>query len=116
MRADGTKAGKIIQSEEPDWAPLEAAMADILGGFMWMFEVRLSDGQRVQAYKHYLSRRYAHLGTDGRAFAYTRGGRYLLLPKPEPWGYEPAMWEVLEAARWPHREDRESVRLGDEDC
>ena len=35
-----------------------------------MFEVELSDGTRLHAYKHRWTRRYIHLTGDGRAFAY----------------------------------------------
>jgi hypothetical protein len=33
---------------------------------MWMFEVRLSDGTPLHAYKHIDTRRYLHLASDGR--------------------------------------------------
>lgn len=104
MRTDGTQDGKLIRYEEPRWAPLEAVVADILGDFMWMHEVELKGGRRVQAYKHYLTRSYAHIADDGRAFLYTYNGRYSELPAPKVWGYTAAVWAVLEAARWPHSE------------
>lgn len=104
MSTEGTRAGRIVQGREPNWTPFESAVAEISGGFMWMFEVRLSDGLRAQAYKHYLTRRYAHLAHGGRAFSYTSSGRCLELPTPEPWGCDAAMWAVLEAATWPRHE------------
>jgi hypothetical protein len=45
--------GKMTQGDSPDWRPLEnLANEEIAGWFMWMFEVALSDGTHVQAYKH----------------------------------------------------------------
>ena len=44
---------------------------------MWMFAIELSDGTRVHAYKHRTTRRYFHLGEDGRAFAYIPRYSYL---------------------------------------
>lgn len=65
------------QGERPDWEPLRAIVASIVDDFMWMFEVELEDGRRLQAYKHYWTRRYLHLDDDGRAFVFTRADDYL---------------------------------------
>jgi hypothetical protein len=44
---------------------------------MWMHEVQLTDGTRIHAYKHWVTRRYMHLAADGRAFEYCgTGGHY----------------------------------------
>lgn len=60
--------GTVVQAETPSWAALEAAVGLVLApGFMWMFEIRLADGTRVDAYKHVVSRRYLHLGKDALA-------------------------------------------------
>ena len=40
------------------------------GYFMLMFEVELSDGRRLYAYKHQITRQHMHLGPDGSAFVY----------------------------------------------
>lgn len=47
---------------------------------MWMFEVELSDSQRLQAYKHIDTRRYIHLDAGGGAFAYESRERYRSVP------------------------------------
>ena len=52
----------------PEWEPLFDLAPDHLSEFMWMFSVELSDGTRLQAYKHYWTRGYLHLDGDGRAF------------------------------------------------
>ncbi len=63
--------GTVVQAETPSWAALEAAVGVVLApGFMWMFEIRLADGTRVDAYKHVASRRYLYLGEDARALTY----------------------------------------------
>ena len=62
-------SGHVVRHHEPDWQPL----LDIVGSylacwFMWMSEVELSDGTRLQAYKHVATRRCLHLDERGRAF------------------------------------------------
>jgi hypothetical protein len=65
-----------------------------------MHEIELADGARVHAYKHVSTRRYFHLACDGRAFAYTRGGRYAELGA-RSWAIHLVFdgWEEL--ASWP---------------
>jgi hypothetical protein len=75
MAATGTISGRGTQGERPDWAPLLELVGPVLvRWFMWMYEIALADGVRVQAYKHVATRRYLHLAGDGRAFFYV--GRY----------------------------------------
>ena len=47
---------------------------------MWMFEVELSNGKRLHAYKHIDTRRYVHLDRDGAAFVYEEPDRYRTFP------------------------------------
>jgi hypothetical protein len=55
------------QGRTPEWQPLlDAVGEEIAANFMWMFEVRLSDGTPLHAYKHIDTRRYLHLASDGR--------------------------------------------------
>lgn len=68
--------GRITDSRIPDWRPLEDLAPDHLGDFMWMFEVALDDGSRVQAYKHRETRGYLHLDENGGAFVFGRDRRY----------------------------------------
>lgn len=63
-------AGEGLPSHEPNWQPLEDTAPHRIDEFMWMFEVELEDGTRLQAYKHYWTRRYMHLTSDRRAFVY----------------------------------------------
>jgi hypothetical protein len=44
--------------------------------FIWMFEIELEDGTRLDAYKHGRTRNYLHLDNRGRAFIYRKDGRY----------------------------------------
>lgn len=60
----------------PDWGPLLRLAPALVDEFMWMFEVWLDDGERVQAYKHIETRGYLHLGGRGAAFVYQGDGRY----------------------------------------
>jgi hypothetical protein len=44
--------------------------------FMWMGTVQLTNGTRLQTYKHYWTRDYLHLSEDGRAFVFVPKTRY----------------------------------------
>lgn len=71
MASERTTRGNVVQAENPLWAPLEAVLGtELASGFMWMYEIRLDDGTRVDAYKHVTTRRYLHLGPTGTAFVY----------------------------------------------
>ncbi|MGK2931394.1 MAG: hypothetical protein ACSLFD_01230 [Solirubrobacterales bacterium] len=67
-------AGETKQGESPHWDPLLNLVGERTPEFMWMFEIELEDGTAVHAYKHSGTRRYFHLGVDGRTFIYRHGG------------------------------------------
>lgn len=109
-------AGELTGHDEPDWEPLLALMApELVGWFMWMFPITLSDGTRVEAYKHRWTRRYLYLDADLRAWGYRQDERYdlqrsvadMLEQVLSPWwlnGHaEPdevlLCWEAIERAR-----------------
>jgi hypothetical protein len=70
--------GEATQCERPKWEPLVNAVGErVAGDFMWMFEVELSDGRSLQAYKHVDTRCYAHLDDQGQAFYYEPSDRYV---------------------------------------
>lgn len=76
-------SGVVVQAESPDWAPLEAALGDVIGEwFMWMHEIRLADGLRLHAYKHVTTRRYLHLASHGFAFDHRIDGSYGIVALP----------------------------------
>lgn len=78
----------MTQAERPEWEPLVNAVGErVAGDFMWMFEVELSDGTSLQAYKHVDTRRYVHLAADGQAYYYVSPNRYVPI----------AAWEVFAA-------------------
>jgi hypothetical protein len=66
----------MLSVGDPEWEPLLNFAADHVGDFMWMFAVELTDGTRLQAYKHYWTRDYLHLDNEGRAFIYAGKERY----------------------------------------
>jgi hypothetical protein len=70
------RKGRMLPIYEPEWEPLLNFAPDHVGDFMWMFAVELTDGTRLQAYKHYWTRNYLHLDTEGRAFIYAGKERY----------------------------------------
>ena len=60
------------------WEPLIEAVGErLVGTFMWMYEEEMADGTILHVYKHVHTRRYMHLSTDGRAYAYTPCGMRL---------------------------------------
>lgn len=71
MRTSHALRGTRRQSDNPDWSALEALLdVELCGHFMWMCEIELEDGCRVDAYKHRWTRHYLHLAEDGRAFIF----------------------------------------------
>jgi hypothetical protein len=66
----------MLSVDEPEWEPLLNFAPDHVGDFMWMFAVVLTDGTRLQAYKHYWTRDYLHLDNEGRTFIYAGNERY----------------------------------------
>ena len=66
---------RVTQGDSPVWEPLIEAVGErLVGTFMWMYEEEMADGTILHVYKHIHTRRYMHLSTDGRAFAYTPCG------------------------------------------
>ena len=89
-------SGELAQCERPDWRPLIALVGlDVVECFMWMHEVVLEDGLEVHAYKSIATRRYLHLGTDGRAFLYRSPERYEALTLIEALDEAFTGWEDL---------------------
>lgn len=66
----------MLSPDAPEWEPLLNFAPDHIGDFMWMYGIQLTDGTRVQAYKHYWTREYLHLDDEGRAFIYVGKQRY----------------------------------------
>jgi len=66
----------MLSAGEPEWEPLLNFAPDHVVDFMWMFAVVLTDGTRLQAYKHYWTRDYLHLDNEGRTFVYAGNDRY----------------------------------------
>ncbi len=66
----------MLSAHEPEWEPLLNFAPDHVGDFMWMYAVVLTDGTRLQAYKHYWTRDYLHLDPEGRTFIYAGNERY----------------------------------------
>lgn len=71
------RLGRVTQHDSPTWDPLLKLLAEYLvADFMWMYEVELKDGTRLQAYKNRETKRYLHLSSDGRAFEYCGEEKY----------------------------------------
>ena len=70
--------------ERPDWDPLiDLVGLELVRWFMWMGQIELVDDTHVHAYKHVATRRYLHIGEDGRLFAYRSPDRYTEIEVPE---------------------------------
>lgn len=70
------REGKIVNCEQPVWEPLLGLARIYVDEFMWMAEVELDNGTRLQIYKHYWTRRYLHLDGEGNAWFYRKDDRY----------------------------------------
>ncbi len=51
----------MLSGHEPEWEPLRNFAPDHAVDFMWMYAAELTDGTRLQAYKHYWTREHLHL-------------------------------------------------------
>ena len=66
---DDVVRGWVRQHDQPEWRPLLAVVGrELVGWFMWMWEVELADGGRLHAYKHSGTRRYLYVDAAGRAY------------------------------------------------
>lgn len=84
----------MLSLREPEWEPLLNLAPDHVGAFMWMYALQLTDGTRLQAYKHYWTRNYLHLDDEGRAFVYVGNERYEEVNPP--WLLHQVLEEELE--------------------
>jgi hypothetical protein len=105
MLLEGTIGGTMCPPHDrAEWRPLiELVGVQLVGWFMWMFELELVDGCRVHAYKHIATRRYIHLAHDGRAFAYAGDDRYRVVEPGAAIDSVFAGWEAI--APEPDEED-----------
>jgi hypothetical protein len=63
-RLRGSRRGDSV----PDWRPLFGLSPRDVADFMWMYRVDLVDGTVVDAYKHWLTRKYVYLDLPGRGY------------------------------------------------
>jgi len=126
----------MLPAREPEWEPLLNFAPDHIGDFMWMYAVELTDGTRLQTYKHYWTREYLHLDEEGRTFVCTDNERFEEVNPPwllsralneelDPWlsGYSVRqnVWPAEPSIRWAcsatrHRISRERSRFVIDHC
>jgi hypothetical protein len=75
--------GKFTERREPIWEPLLEVLPEDILDFMWMGEVRLTDGTQIQLYKHYWTRRYLLFDLGGRTWIQKADDRYEEAEDPE---------------------------------
>jgi len=68
--------GRFSERREPIWDPLLEILPEDIDDFMWMGEVVLTDGTRIQFYKHYWTRHYLLLDLGGRLWVGLENERY----------------------------------------
>jgi hypothetical protein len=78
-----SKRGKCVNWSDPNWEPILHLARIYVDEFMWMGEIELRGGTRLQAYKHYWTRRYIHLDHEANAFAYRGDDLYRQVPEEE---------------------------------
>lgn len=87
------------QFDRPNWDPLlEVAGERVTDTFMWMRELKLADGTRVQSYKHVYTRCYLYLADGSRAFEEAPCGTYV--PKRLDFALEAALCNWWFLAGW----------------
>jgi len=77
-----TFTGRTVSIKELDCEPLHSIVGlELCAQFMLMFDVHLSNGHTVRAFKHSTTRGYLHLDRTepGLAYWYTETGRYRLV-------------------------------------
>jgi hypothetical protein len=88
--------GQLLQYDTPNWEPLRHLVGDeVTGWFMWMHEVELADGERLQAYKHVATRRYLHVAEDGRTFVFAGEQAYMPVGRRDAVDAALRDWELL---------------------
>jgi hypothetical protein len=91
--------GEMIVADEPVWEPLGRAVGErLMSTFMWMYEIRTTDGGRIHAYKHIDTRRYLHLDDEGRAYEFVAEQRYRPIPLAEAIELAFASWHRVGAS------------------
>jgi hypothetical protein len=91
--------GKSTQGDRPSWEPLERAVGmELVGGFMWMYEIETTTRGNLQAYKHIDTRQYLHLDDHGRAYEYIPEERYREIPLADGIALALASWHRLGAS------------------
>jgi hypothetical protein len=80
---------------------------DLADWFMWMGQIQFDDGTWIHAYKHVSTRRYFHLGEDGRAHVYISPSRYREITLTEAIDEAFDGWDTLR----PAPDDPAAVRL-----
>lgn len=75
----------MLRVGEPEWEPLLNFAPDHVIDFMWMFAVELTDGTRLQAYKHRRTNRNLYLDSGGRPHILVRDTSHEI---KEPGEYE----------------------------
>lgn len=70
------RRGEMTNRKDPVWEPLLGLARIYVDEFMWMYETELEHGVRLQAYKHYWTRRYLFLDGEGKPWLYREDGRY----------------------------------------
>jgi hypothetical protein len=77
------RRGRPLRVSAPEWEPLLNLAPDHVGDFMWMGAVELTDGVRLDAYKHRETQRYLHLDHKARAFVFIWDKRYKRTGDPQ---------------------------------
>jgi hypothetical protein len=75
--------GKFTDRRDPIWEPLLELLPEDIDDFMWMGEVRLTDGTQIQLYKHYWTRRYLLVDLGGRIWTGQKSDRFEEAEDPE---------------------------------
>lgn len=80
LRQAMEKVWAEFDTDDPDWAPLEAALPiKECAGFMWMYRDQI-DGPPIEAYRHGITRHWLQLGHNGFAYRWSEQDGYQPIP------------------------------------
>jgi hypothetical protein len=69
-----------FDTDDPDWAPLEAALPiEECAGFIWMYRDQI-EGAPIEVYRHGITRHWLQLGHDGTAYRWSEQDGYQPIP------------------------------------
>lgn len=78
-----SKRGKYVNWSKPNWEPILHLARIYVGEFMWVCEIELRGGKRLQVYQNYWTNLVIHLDDEENAYEARGGDLYRQVPEDE---------------------------------